>query len=161
LVLTRLSRPEDLRRLLQPTTRFIVVNFPHSPTGFVPDQGYLEQLIALADDTRITVICDEIYRGLPLTDAGEPPSLADLSQGAVVVNSVSKSYGLPGLRVGWVATRTEEVLVKVKQLRMHVNSFVGAPFSGTLPPRVHSAGMEGACRGGWTFVLPRDVTSLW
>jgi aspartate/methionine/tyrosine aminotransferase len=128
---------EHLRRLLQPTTRLIVVNFPHSPTGFVPDQGYLEQLIALADDASITVICDEIYRGLPLTEAGEPPSLADLSPRAVVVNSISKSYGLPGLRVGWVATRNEKVLAKVKHLRMHANSFVGAPseFLATLALR--------------------------
>ncbi|MDP9473406.1 MAG: aminotransferase class I/II-fold pyridoxal phosphate-dependent enzyme, partial [Chloroflexota bacterium] len=108
-----------------------------SPTGFVPDQGYLEQLIALADDASITVICDEIYRGLPLTDAGELPSLADLSPRAVVLNSLSKSYGLPGLRVGWVATRHEEVLAKVKHLRMHANSFVGAPseFLATLALR--------------------------
>jgi len=80
---------EDLRRLLQPTTRLIVVNFPHSPTGFVPDQDYLEQLGSLADDASVTVICDEIYRGLPLTDAGEPPILADLSRRAVVLNSIS------------------------------------------------------------------------
>ncbi len=135
---------EHLRRLLQPTTRLIVVNFPHSPTGFVPDQGYLEQLIALADDASITLICDEIYRRLPLTDAGEPPSLADLSPRAVVLNSLSKSYGLPGLRVGWVATRHEEVLVKVKHLRMHANSFVGAPseFLATLALR-HTAQILG------------------
>ncbi len=128
---------EHLRRLLQPTTRLIVVNFPHSPTGFVPDQDYLEQLSSLADEAGITLICDEIYRGLPLTDAGEPPSLADLSRRTVVLNSISKSYGLPGLRVGWVATRNEEVLAKVKRLRMHVNSFVSAPseFLATLALR--------------------------
>ncbi|HEV2107844.1 MAG TPA: aminotransferase class I/II-fold pyridoxal phosphate-dependent enzyme, partial [Thermomicrobiales bacterium] len=118
---------EHLRRLLQPTTRLIVVNFPHSPTGFVPDQDYLEQLSSLAEEAGITLICDEIYQGLPLTDAGEPPSLADLSQRAVVLNSISKVYGLPGLRVGWVATRNAEVLVNVKSLRMHFNSFIGAP----------------------------------
>ncbi len=128
---------EDLRRLLRPSTRLIVVNFPHSPTGFVPDQGYLERLSALADDAGITVICDEIYRGLPLTDAGEPPSLADLSERAVVLNSVSKVYGLPGLRVGWIATRNEAVLVTVKRFHMHLNSFVGAPneFLATLALR--------------------------
>ena len=128
---------ETLHRLLRPTTRLIVVNFPHSPTGFVPDQDYLEQLSSLADEAGVTVVCDEIYRGMPLTDAGEPPSLADLSRRAVVLNSVSKVYGLPGLRVGWVATRNEEVLVNVKRLRMHFNSFVGAPseFLATLALR--------------------------
>ena len=130
-------RLEDLHRLVRPSTRLIVVNFPHSPTGFVPDQDYLEQLRSLADDAGIIVICDEIYRGLPLTDAGEPPSLVDLSPKAVVVHSISKAYGLPGLRVGWVATRNEAVLAQVKRLRMHTNSFVGAPneFLATLALR--------------------------
>lgn len=128
---------EDLHRLLQPTTRLIVANFPHSPTGFVPDPDYLKQLSSLADDAGIIVICDEIYRGLPLTDANEPPSLVDLSPRAVVVNSISKVYGLPGLRVGWVATRNEAVLGHIKRLRMHTNSFVGAPneFLATLALR--------------------------
>ncbi len=118
---------EELAQRLRPATRLIVANFPHSPTGFVPDCRYLERLAALADDAGATLLCDEIYRGLPLTDAGEPPSLADLSLGAVVLSSTSKAYGLPGLRVGWLATRNATVLGAVRRLRLHLNTFVGAP----------------------------------
>ncbi len=110
---------DDLARLLRPATRLIVANFPHSPTGFVPDQGFLERLVALADDAGATLLGDEIYSGLPLTDAGEPPSLADLSALAVVLNSTSKAYGLPGLRVGWLATRDATALAAVRHLWLH------------------------------------------
>jgi aspartate/methionine/tyrosine aminotransferase len=126
-----------LGRLLRPETRLIVTNFPHSPTGFVPDRAYLEELIAVADEAGATLVGDEIYRGLPLEAAGEAPSLADLSPGAVVVNSVSKTFGLPGLRVGWIATRDATVLEAVRHIRAYLNSFIPAPseFLATLAVR--------------------------
>ncbi len=117
----------DLARLMRPATRLIVVNFPHSPTGFVPDRAYLDRLIAFADDTGAVLVCDEIYRGLPLDAAPEPPSLVDVSARAVVINSVSKTYGLPGLRVGWLATRNAIVRDAVRAFRMHLNTYIGAP----------------------------------
>ena len=117
----------NLARLLRPETRLIVVNFPHSPTGFVPDRAYLERLIALADDAGALLISDEIYRGLPLDASAEPPSVVDLSARAVALNSVSKTYGLPGLRVGWLATRNAAVRDAVRAFRMHLNTYIGAP----------------------------------
>lgn len=116
-----------LATLLRPTTRLIVVNFPHSPTGFLPSRAYVDQLIALADEAGAVLMGDEIYRGLPLDSREEAPSLADLSARAVVLNSVSKTYGLPGLRVGWLATRNGAVLDAVRAFRMHLNTYVGAP----------------------------------
>lgn len=126
-----------LRPLLRPNTRLIVTNFPHSPTGFVPDRAYLEGLIVLADGAGATLVGDEIYRGLPLDAAGEAPSLADLSARAVVLNSVSKTYGLPGLRVGWLATRDAAILGAVRDFRLYQNSYIGAPmeFLATLAVR--------------------------
>ncbi len=117
----------ELARLLRPTTRLIVTNFPHSPTGFAPDRAYLDALIALADEAGATLVGDEIYRGLPLAGEAEAPSLADLSARAVVLNSVSKTLGLPGLRVGWLATRDAALLAAVRAFRMHQNSYIGAP----------------------------------
>jgi aspartate/methionine/tyrosine aminotransferase len=105
----------------------IVTNFPHGPTGFVPDRAYLEALIAVADGARASLVGDEIYRGLPLEEAGETPSLADLSARAVVVNRVSKTLGLPGLRMGWIATRDAAVLDAVRRIRSYLNSFIPAP----------------------------------
>ncbi|MGI8855318.1 MAG: aminotransferase class I/II-fold pyridoxal phosphate-dependent enzyme [Thermomicrobiales bacterium] len=118
---------DRLAHLLRATTRMIVVNFPHSPTGYVPDLAYLDRLVAIAEDAGCLLVGDEIYRGLPLDGAVEPPSLADLSARAVTLNSVSKTYGLPGLRVGWLATRNEDVRDAVRAFRMHLNTYLGAP----------------------------------
>jgi aspartate/methionine/tyrosine aminotransferase len=103
----------------------------------VPDRAYLEGLIALADGAGATLVGDEIYRGLPLDAAGEAPSLADLSARAVVLNSVSKTYGLPGLRVGWLATRDAAILGAVRDFRLYQSSYIGAPteFLATLAVR--------------------------
>lgn len=117
----------DLARLLRPTTRLIVTSFPHSPTGYAPDRAYLEGLVALANGVGATLVGDEIYRGLPLDGRAEAPSLVDLSARAVVLNSVSKTLGLPGLRVGWLATRDAAILDTVRDFRMHQNSYIGAP----------------------------------
>ena len=59
--------------------------------------------------------------------APKRPSLADLSARAVVLNSVSKAYGLPGLRVGWLATHDAAIRDAVRAFRMHANTFGGAP----------------------------------
>jgi aspartate/methionine/tyrosine aminotransferase len=128
---------EQLPRLIRPATRLIVTNFPHSPTGFMPARAYVDALVALADAARVTLVGDEIYRGLPLDDAGEAPSLADLSDRAVVLSSVSKTLGLPGLRVGWLATRDGAILDEVRRFRMYQNSYIGAPteFLATLAVR--------------------------
>lgn len=127
----------ELRLLLRSNTRLIVTSFPHSPTGFVPERAFLEDLIALADEAGATLVGDEIYRGLPLDGRAEAPSLVDLSERAVIVNSLSKSYGLPGLRVGWLATRDAVTLDAVCSFRMFQNSFIGAPteFLATLAVR--------------------------
>jgi len=117
----------ELERLLRPNTRMIVTNFPHSPTGFVPERGVLEEVIALADGVGAILVGDEIYRGLPLEGRTEAPSLADLTARAVVVSSVSKTFGLPGLRVGWLATRDAATLDAVRGFRMYQNSYIGAP----------------------------------
>lgn len=127
----------ELRRLRRPNTRLIVTSFPHSPTGFAPEGAALEDLIGIAEEAGATLVGDEIYRGLPLDGRAEAPSLADLSARAVVVNSLSKSFGLPGLRVGWLATRDAATLEAVRGFRMYQNSFIGAPteFLATLAMR--------------------------
>lgn len=127
----------ELRHLLRPNTRMIVTNFPHSPTGYVPDRGTLQELVGLADEAGALLVGDEIYRVLPLDGRPEEPSLADLSPRAVVANSLSKAFGLPGLRIGWLATQDAGIFDAVRRFRMYQNSFLSAPseFLGTIALR--------------------------
>jgi aspartate/methionine/tyrosine aminotransferase len=112
---------DRLLSLLRPDTRVVAVNFPNNPTGFVPDHDTFRALAQLCDDRGIVLVCDEVYRGVEVDPATTLPHAADLTPSAVSVNVMSKSYGLPGLRVGWVATQDRALLDRLER-RKHYTS---------------------------------------
>lgn len=116
----------ELDRLLEQPAKWVIVNFPHNPTGFTPDDSYIADLTAILERRGTTLLCDEIYAGLALDQAEQSP-LATLYDKAVSMNSVSKTLGCPGLRIGWLASRDEAVLARLRAARMHFNSFAGSP----------------------------------
>jgi aspartate/methionine/tyrosine aminotransferase len=116
---------DAVRAALRPDTRLIAVNFPNNPTGAVPDQDTWRSLVELCDERGIRLLSDEVYRGLELDPARTLPQAADLSPNAVSVNVMSKSYGLPGLRVGWVACR-DHALLEVLERHKHYTSICNA-----------------------------------
>jgi aspartate/methionine/tyrosine aminotransferase len=116
---------DELERLLRPTTRLIAVNYPNNPTGHVPDEATFRQLAALCDERHIRLFCDEVYRGVESHPSRTLPQAADLSERAVSLNVVSKSYGLPGLRVGWLASRDSALLQRLEK-RKHYTSICNA-----------------------------------
>ncbi|WP_031466780.1 aminotransferase class I/II-fold pyridoxal phosphate-dependent enzyme [Sciscionella sediminilitoris] len=101
---------DAVRAALRPDTRLIAVNFPNNPTGAVPDLPTWRGLLELCQERGIRLLSDEAYRGLESDPEKTLPQAADLSPNAISVNVMSKSYGLPGLRVGWVACQDHAVL---------------------------------------------------
>jgi aspartate/methionine/tyrosine aminotransferase len=93
-----------LERLVTPRTKVIVVNTPHNPTGAMLSPADARRVYALAEDVGATVIGDEAYRWLAVPD-GEPfaPPMVDQGPRGVSVGTLSKPFGLPGLRIGWIA----------------------------------------------------------
>jgi len=92
---------DHLRRLLQVRTKAVVVNFPNNPTGVSLTPVELGHLTALCAEHGAVLHSDEVYRGLPALGRPEQPSAWGMGQTAVV-GSLSKAYGLPGLRIGWL-----------------------------------------------------------
>ena len=101
---------DAVRAALRPNTRLVAVNFPNNPTGALPDPGTWRGLVELCDERGIRLFSDEVYRGLELDPARTLPQAADLSPTAVSLNVLSKAYGLPGLRIGWVGSRDRDLL---------------------------------------------------
>ena len=116
---------DAVRAALRPTTRLVAVNFPNNPTGAVPDRATWQGLVDLCEERGVRLISDEVYRGLERDPARTLPQAADLSATAVSVNVLSKAYGLPGLRVGWVACR-DHALLEVLEQHKHYTSICNA-----------------------------------
>ena len=100
----------DLDRLascINGRTRLVSITYPHNPTGTILTVDELQAVIELVEATGATLLVDETYRDLT---HGQPlPLAATLTERAVSISSVSKAYGLPGLRVGWAITRDREL----------------------------------------------------
>ncbi|MFI5298422.1 MAG: aminotransferase class I/II-fold pyridoxal phosphate-dependent enzyme [Polyangiales bacterium] len=108
---------DDLRSALRPDTRAVVVNFPHNPTGFVMSAADQASLVSLCRAHGLWLLSDEVYRGLELSPLDRLPAACDVYEKAVSLGVMSKSYGLAGLRVGWIATRdrtVREAMIRMK-----------------------------------------------
>lgn len=93
---------DDLRALVTAKTRLIVICTPNNPTGLRLSDGDLDEICRIAGEHGAWVLSDEIYRGAE-RDGRESPSVWGRYERAVVTSGLSKAYGLPGLRIGWIA----------------------------------------------------------
>ena len=94
---------EELKKLATPGTRLIVINNPNNPTGSLMDRAYLEQIVAIARECGAWILCDEVYRGTDQEgETGMTASIADLYEKGISTGSMSKTYSLAGLRLGWI-----------------------------------------------------------
>jgi len=119
--------PEAVRAALRPDTRAILVNFPHNPTGAHIDLATLDALAGLADDAGVHLFSDEVYRWLELDPGGHLPGAAERSERAVSLGVMSKTFALPGLRIGWLATRDRAMLQRLAAFKDYTTICNSAP----------------------------------
>lgn len=126
-----------LEQLIRPNTRLIYITSPSNPLGLVMRSDVQKALMALARSRRIIVLCDEVYRELEHDPALRIPAACDTYERAISIGSMSKSYGLPGLRLGWLACRDSELLRRCTDYRMYTTICSSAPseFLSTLALR--------------------------
>jgi aspartate/methionine/tyrosine aminotransferase len=112
---------DDLRALVTPGTRMIVVNSPHNPTGAMLAEEQLREIYALAEELDAWVLSDEAYRWLDLPGSPPlPPPMRNLGPRAISTGTFSKPFGLPGLRIGWIAA-PEDVVRRCWGLRDYIS----------------------------------------
>ena len=99
---------DELRGAVTDATRMIAVCNPSNPTGHVLSTDDMAEIADIADSVGAWLHSDEVYRGAEL-DGDETPSFMGLAERVTVVAGLSKAYGLPGLRLGWIVGPTEEV----------------------------------------------------
>lgn len=95
----------DLEALIRPDTKLICLNNANNPTGTVLDYEFLQQVVKIAQSVDAYILVDEVYQ--PLDDELSIPSIVDLYEKGIATNSLSKTYSLPGIRIGWTASNRE------------------------------------------------------
>lgn len=107
----------ELEKMLSSDTKAIYLNTPHNPTGFHFTASEQLAIVALARKYDIIIFCDEVYRELEREPQYRIPAIADVYENGVSLGVMSKTYGLPGLRIGWLATKNKNILEKIAILK--------------------------------------------
>ena len=113
--------PADLKKLITPDTKLIVINFPHNPTGFSPTIDEYKEIISIARHSGITIFADEMYRFLHHDSSTALPSACDLYENAVSLWGTAKTFGLAGLRLGWLTSKNKNILQKVENFKDYLS----------------------------------------
>ncbi|MBV9368037.1 MAG: aminotransferase class I/II-fold pyridoxal phosphate-dependent enzyme [Solirubrobacterales bacterium] len=118
---------DALEGLVRRDSRVLYVNQPHNPTGTLMDRPTFERVAELARANRLVLFSDEVYRELEHDPADRLPAACDLDERAVSLGSISKGYGLPGLRLGWLATRDAPQREAIMRLKDYTTICSSAP----------------------------------
>jgi aspartate/methionine/tyrosine aminotransferase len=102
--------PLSLERLLRPRTRMVVLNAPHNPTGALPTRAEYGAIVELCRRAGAILLCDEVYAGLEYDESRALTPACEAYENGVSLNVLSKSWGLAGLRIGWLASRRADLL---------------------------------------------------
>lgn len=112
---------EEIKKSIKPNTKWVIINFPHNPTGQIIRKNEFQGLIELLNKHDVGLISDEVYRllGPNNTEWAEP--VANLYSKAISIGVMSKAFGMAGLRVGWIACQDRTILQKIEQIRHYTS----------------------------------------
>lgn len=119
--------PEFLIKNIRPNTKLIVINFPHNPTGYLPSKDDFNRIIEIAKEHNIYVFSDEMYRFLEYNPEDRLPSACEIYDKTVVLFGMSKTFGLAGLRIGWLVTKDKDLYQKITAFKDYTTICSSAP----------------------------------
>jgi len=118
---------DELHLMIQPNTRAIIVNTPHNPTGYLMSHADFESVQRVARENDLLLFSDEVYRESEYDPASRLPAACDLGEHTVSLGVASKTYGLAGLRIGWVATKNREIYDHMTSIKDYTTICNSAP----------------------------------
>jgi aspartate/methionine/tyrosine aminotransferase len=118
---------DALEQLLRDGARALYVNGPHNPTGTQMSRETFDRVVELCREHGVALFSDEVYRGLEHDASARLPLACDALAAAVSLGSVSKTYGLPGLRLGWLITRDEALREAIVGMKLYTTICSSAP----------------------------------
>ncbi|HDD61830.1 MAG TPA: aminotransferase class I/II-fold pyridoxal phosphate-dependent enzyme [Chloroflexi bacterium] len=118
---------DELKGLIQPNTKAIVINTPHNPTGYLMSRETYQETWQIAQSQGIILFCDEVYRESEYDPDDRLSAACDLGELGVSLGVMSKSYGLAGLRIGWIATQNADLYQKISHRKDYTSICCSAP----------------------------------
>jgi len=118
---------DELRRMIQPNTKAIIINTPHNPTGYLMSRADYESVHRFAHENNLLLFSDEVYRESEYDPDTRLPAACDLGDYAISLGVTSKTYGLAGLRIGWVATKNKRIYERMASIKDYTTICNSAP----------------------------------
>ena len=118
---------DELRHLVRSSTKAIIINTPHNPTGYLMSRADFDSVNKFAQENNLLLFLDEVYRESEYDFATRLPSACDMGDHAVSLGVTSKTYGLAGLRIGWIATKNRKVYESMAALKDYTTICNSAP----------------------------------
>jgi aspartate/methionine/tyrosine aminotransferase len=119
--------PDELRQHIRPNTKAVVINTPHNPTGYLMPREVFHEVAEICRDKGIILFSDEVYRESEYRLEERLPAACDLGDLTVSLGVMSKTYGLAGLRIGWIATRNADIYQRMAALKDYTTICNSAP----------------------------------
>lgn len=117
----------ELRRLMRSNTKGIVINTPHNPTGYLMSRADFEELNKFVQENNLILFSDEVYRESEYNITDRLSAACDMGEHAVSLGVTSKTYGLAGLRIGWIATKNKKIYQNMASLKDYTTICNSAP----------------------------------
>ncbi len=118
---------DQVASAIRPNTKLISINFPHNPTGKILERDRFDAIVSLCRRHGLWLFSDEVYRLLDGGGVTHLPQAADVYERGISLNVMSKAYGLPGLRIGWIATQDKALLSRMERLKHYLSICNSAP----------------------------------
>jgi aspartate/methionine/tyrosine aminotransferase len=118
---------DAVRAALRPNTKLVSINFPNNPTGKILERDRFDALVALCRGRGIWLFSDEVYRLIERDPARRLPQVADVYERGLSLNVMSKAYGMPGLRIGWIAARERGLLQRMERIKHYLSICNASP----------------------------------
>jgi aspartate/methionine/tyrosine aminotransferase len=118
---------DELPRLIKKNTKLIVINTPHNPTGYLMTHQEFDSVQRFARENRLLLFSDEVYRESEYDPSTRLPAACDDGEYAISLGVTSKTYGLAGLRIGWIATKNKRVYDRMAGIKDYTTICNSAP----------------------------------
>lgn len=118
---------EKFKTVVTNQTKLVILNFPHNPTGFHPSQELFKDIIDVVKQHDAYLFSDEVYRLSEQNPDDCLPNAVDCYEKAISLGVMSKSFGFPGLRIGWLASRDKSLLHSLASYKNYTSICNSAP----------------------------------